>query len=206
MILTILLISLIITIIYGIVHSSVMKEDFTDRNAILDSTLKNIKDSYKNVSGEKIAQKTENIEQTLQKNLSITKPSPTDTIDTTLTKSTEPISVNSLPEPTYEPYNKNSDLYELQNFDINYKAVNRYNGKELYSIIINGLNTKSDSFKKLVTDTLVTSCELLKLKKDYSRISDCVVNITEENAGMIYRIITRAYSYTISPKYNENKK
>lgn len=202
MILTILLICLVITIIYGIVHSSVLKEDFTDRNAILDSTLKTIRDGYKNVSKEKIEPKTENTEQSLQKNLSITDPLPKDTM---VTKSIEITSLNNLPKPSYEPYDKNSDLYELQNFNINHKAVNKYNGKELYSIIINGLTTKSASFTKLIETTLVTSCELLKLKKDYNRISECVVNATEENAGMIYRIITRAYSYTISPKYNENK-
>lgn len=192
MILTILL---IILIFYAISHSSQIKENFTlSRSAIIDSTLRNIEKGF---------EKTEELSNNFNKEVPVGILGEVSKVTSTKNAIDETTINFNKAQPGYIPYEGQSNYSELPNrADAN---VNKYNSKELYSILLNGLNTKSQTFIKLVEDTLVTGCELLKLKKDFSRIHDCLVDVNETNIGVIHRILIKAHAYTISPKYNTNK-
>mgnify|MGYP006082000465 CR=1 FL=1 len=199
MILTILL---IILIFYAISHSSRVTETFTlSRSAIIDSALNNIKKGFEKTETVPV-KSTGNNDNSNKTDLGdiVEKVSKDTSIENMIHEPT--INFNKA-QPSYTPYEGQSNYYELPNSsDTN---INKYNSKELYSILLNGLNTKSENFIKLVENTVETACELLKLKKDLSRIRDCLVDINETNIGVIHRILIKAHAYTISPKYNTNK-
>jgi len=103
-----------------------------------------------------------------------------------------------------------------------------FDNKELYSILINGLNMHSynpkedlsDSyglknvnyvndktdFTRTVTDAINVSCELLRQKQDYKYVSKCVKTIKDiDGAAKIHNLLIRAYTYTTHPKHISNR-
>uniref|UniRef100_A0A6C0B5I7 Uncharacterized protein n=1 Tax=viral metagenome TaxID=1070528 RepID=A0A6C0B5I7_9ZZZZ len=103
-----------------------------------------------------------------------------------------------------------------------------FDNKELYSILINGLNMGSynakenltdsyglknvnyrndkSSFRRTVTDTINVACELLQQKQDYRYLSKCVDTITDiDGAAKIHNLIIKAYTFISHPKYISNR-
>ena len=115
--------------------------------------------------------------------------------------------------------------YKPINSAMNYKI---FDNKELYSILINGLNMASyreqsnsadpyglkninynDTralFTRTVTDTVSVSCELLKQKQDYRYVSKCINTIKDiDSAAKIHNLIIRAYAFTTNPSQTSNR-
>ena len=89
-----------------------------------------------------------------------------------------------------------------------YKSLDN---KELYSILVNGLNSPSSSakhdFTTLIDSTVNVSCELLKQKYDYRYVDNCFKKTRgRDRAGEIHKLINRSYDYISQPKYNSTIK
>ena len=119
----------------------------------------------------------------------------------------------------------NTQEYKPINSTMDYKI---FDSKELYSILINGLNMTSfreqdnsaDAyglknidqndvralFTRTVTDTVSVSCELLKQKQDYRYVSKCIDTIKDiDSAAKIHNLIIRAYAFTTNPRDTSNR-
>jgi len=83
----------------------------------------------------------------------------------------------------------------------------RFNNKELYSILVNGLKFPSSSakfdFMTSVNSSINISCELLKQKYDYRYIDKCLEKTRGVNrVDEIHKLILRSYDYISQPKHN----
>lgn len=107
-------------------------------------------------------------------------------------------------------------------------TVKFFDNKELYSILINGLNMKTYNpkenlqdafglggvnykddktiFTRAVTEAINVSCELLQQKQDYRYVSKCVNTVKGiDGAAKIHNLLIKAYKYTTLPKYTSNR-
>ena len=127
--------------------------------------------------------------------------------------------------PNSTASNPNSTYSDSVVTEINTKF---FDNKELYSILINGLNMKlynpnestedsyglkginyeddKTNFTRSVTDAINAACELLKQKQDYKYISKCVSTIADiDGAAKIHNLLIKAYQYSTRSKYTSNR-